>query len=469
MVERSLIENAMPKANQRSDRQIEMVKIVSRKLVGKQPVYDLGVVEDHNFLLANGTVASNCFNKSHSTAYAYVTYQTAYLKANYPTEYMAALLTSSSNNQDKIEKYRENCLKLSIEVFPPDINRSQADFLPQGKMKILFGLAAVRNLGQGAIENILAARKAAGGAFQSFADFCLQVDLRVVNRKAIETLILAGAFDRIQNNRRQLIENLEPLINWAQHKTKEKNIGQLNLFDSADNQDEAKDEAPQDAPSAPPVADYSLQEKLKLEKEHIGFYLSEHPLKSVTSAAQILSPINLSELPQLKQKQRVSAVVMLNSVRKHINSKGQPMAFVQLEDVSSEAEAVVFSDLYPKIKDFLVEDARLLIWAKTQKRDDKMQLIIDDAEPIENLKMILLELLPQQAIDTSTVTRLKTLLQHKSHQSSSAIPVIIVLKTGHERQFIRLGESFWVKNADIALDRLQKAGFNAYCQQLIRS
>lgn len=450
-----------------------MVKIVSRKLIGHQPVYDIGVVENHNFLLANGTIASNCFNKSHSTAYAYVTYQTAYLKANYATEYMAALLTSSSNNQDKVEKYRENCLRMGIEVLPPDVNCSQPDFLPQGKKKILFGLAAVRNLGQGAIENILAAREATGGAFKSFAHFCLEVDLRVVNRKAIETLILAGAFDRIQANRRQLMQNIEPLINWAQHKTKEKNSGQLNIFDylnSNNENGETEEELTwQDAPTAPEVADYSLQEKLKLEKENIGFYLSEHPLKSVQSAAQILSPINLSQLPELKQKQRVSAVVMLNSVRKHINQKGQPMAFLQLEDVSGEAEAVVFSDLYPKVRDFLVEDARLLIWAKTQKRDDKMQLIIDDAEPVEQLKMILLELSPQQATDSSTVGQLKTILQHKSNQAYSArVPVIIVLKMGLQRQFVRLGESFWVEDADIAIDKLQYAGFNAYCQQLIR-
>ena len=135
-----------------------MVKIISRQPLAKQAVYDIGVAADHNFLLANGTVASNCFNKSHSTAYAYVTYQTAYLKANYPVEYMSALLTASSGNQEKVDKYRENSQKMGIKILPPDVNRSEEDFLPLNDNDILFGLSAVKNLGQGAIENILTAR-----------------------------------------------------------------------------------------------------------------------------------------------------------------------------------------------------------------------------------------------------------------------------------------------------------------------
>ena len=131
-----------------------MVKIVGRKSLGIQTVYDIGVERDHNFLIANGLVASNCFNKSHSTADGYVTYQTAYLKANYPVEYMAALLTGSSANQDKVQKYISTCSKMGIDVLKPDINHSEIDFTPVSR-QILFGLSAIRNLGQGAIECIL--------------------------------------------------------------------------------------------------------------------------------------------------------------------------------------------------------------------------------------------------------------------------------------------------------------------------
>lgn len=125
-----------------------MVKIVSRQSLGTQLVYDIGIERDHRFILANGLVASNCFNKSHSTAYGYVTYQTAYLKANYPVEYMAALLTSNSGDTDKVQRYISTCLSMTIQMEQPDINRSEVDFTPlQGK--ILFGLSAVRNVGQG--------------------------------------------------------------------------------------------------------------------------------------------------------------------------------------------------------------------------------------------------------------------------------------------------------------------------------
>jgi DNA polymerase-3 subunit alpha len=452
-----------------------MVKIVSRKSLGKQPVYDLGVAKDHNFLLANGLVASNCFNKSHSTAYAYVTYQTAYLKANYPVEYMTALLTASSGNQDKVEKYRENCQKMGIEVEPPDINRSEEDFTPQGD-KILFGLSAVKNLGQGAIEIILQARKAANGRFKSLADFCDRMDLRVVNRRALETLIYCGAFDTIQLNRRQLINDLDVVIPWAQNRAKEREVGQMNLFDllnnstSINNQSQSNQELFEQAPSATPIEDYPLQEKLKLEKENLGFYVSEHPLKSITQSAQLLSPINLSELSEQKSRQRISAVVMLTAVKKIITKKGTPMAFIQMEDITGEAEGVVFPDTYANLEPLITENARLIIWGKVEQREEQTQLIIEDAQIVEQVNIIILEITPEQALNPKFINNLKTILQEQGGETNKMkVPVIVAIGKEQERQFIRFGQKFWVQDEQITVTSLQKAGFSAYPQSLILS
>lgn len=444
-----------------------MVKIIKREFQGLQKVYDIGVYKDHNFLTLQGLIASNCFNKSHSTAYAYLTYQTAYLKANYPVEYMTALLTASSDNQDKIEKYRENCQKMAIEVQPPDINRSQKHFTPDGQ-KILFGLEAVRNLGDGAIDNILQAREAAGGKFESLGDFCSRVDLRTVNRRALETLILCGAFDSIKANRNQLINDLELVINWAQTRAKEKATGQTNLFDFIANNQSETDLDFQQEPVAKPVEDFSLHEKLRLEKENLGFYVSEHPLKSVQESARVLSPINLTQLSEQKSRTRVSTVVIINSLKKIVTKKGDSMAFVQLEDVTGQAEAVIFPSVYAKLESILQENIPLILWGKVEHKDDQSQLIVEDANPVENVQLVIVELSVEEALDTSKNNHLRSIIQEQSGDKAEAkIPVIAKLRAGSETRLIRFGQDFWVQNATNLVQSLTNAGFLAQTNALI--
>jgi DNA polymerase-3 subunit alpha len=443
------------------------MKIVSRKSLGIQSVCDIGVEKDHNFLLANGLVASNCFNKSHSTAYAYITYQTAYLKANYPVEYMSALLTASSNDQEKVEKYRENCQKMNIVVLPPDINRSQKDFIPVGE-QILFGLAAIKGLGENAIDYIVKAREEKDKPFVSLADFCSRIDSKVIKKNAIETLVLVGAFDKIQSNRNQLINDLDLVISWAQKRAKEKASGQTNLFDLLGGNSSESDVSFELAPSAPSVPDFTLQEKLKKEKETIGFYLSQHPLQAVQKSTQILSPINLSDLGDKKTRQKVSAVVILNTVKTIVTKQGKPMAFLSLEDVSGEAEAVVFSDTYEKIQSYLHEDVHLIIWGKVDRRDEKVQLIIEDLEPIETVKMVIIRLTLQQAIDTMMQQNLKVVLREQAgDKQQGKIPTIAIVNNSLQSQFVRFGQNFWVQNTERAIAALNAAGFNADAMPLV--
>jgi DNA polymerase III subunit alpha len=445
-----------------------MVKIVNCKSLGIQKVYDIGVKKDHNFILANGLIASNCFNKSHSTAYAYVTYQTAYLKANYPTEYMTALLSASSGNTDKVEKYRDNCEQMGIKVEPPNINRSQADFTPDGN-NILFGLSAIKNLGENAIQNIIEARKNVGGKFKSFADFCSNIDLKIVTKRALEPLIYCGAFDTLEPNRNQLLEDVKLIIPWAQNKAKEKEKGQMSMFDllletpANTNSKTAFDQVPK----AKPVPDFPLKEKLKLEKEHLGFYVSEHPLKTLQESAKLLSPINIDQLPQQNTRKKISCVVALNAVKKIMTKNGDPMAFLQIEDATGTTEGIVFPSVYENLKDFLIEESQLIVWGKMQNKDDKFQIIIDDIQPIEKIQLVIIELSTEQIIEENEIKNLQARLKECSGDKNRLkIPVIAKIKSPHFSQFVRLGEEYWVQDAQATMEVLTNSNFRAQLQPL---
>ena len=447
-----------------------MVNIISRQSLGVQSVYDIGVEKDHNFLLANGLVASNCFNKSHSTAYGFVTFQTAYLKANYPVEYMAALLTANSGDQDKVQMHIANCVSMGIEVLPPNVNQSRVDFTPEGK-QILFGLSAVRNVGQGAIECILQNRDEAG-PFKSLADLCDRVDLHAVNRRALEALILSGAFDPLERNRNQLIHDLDVVLDWAQSRAKDRAIGQGNLFDVMNNS-EPSEATPngvfESAPKAAPVADFESQEKLKQEKELLGFYISDHPLKAVQKSARILAPVNLGELESQPENTTLSAIAILAHVKPVVTKKGDRMAIVLLEDLSGSVEGVVFPRSFERIGQYIQQDARLMVWGKCDRRDDQMQFIVDDAEPIEEVCMVMVELDPQIASDIEQQHRLRNVIRNSQGDDPAyaRVPVIAVIGAAGQRRLVRLGAQFRVKDPELTINALARADFKARMSPLI--
>lgn len=446
-----------------------MVKIVSRRYLGKADVYDIGVAKHHNFIIKNGLVASNCFNKSHSTAYGYVTYQTAYLKANYPLEYMAALLTANSGDTDKVQKYLNNCNNMGIEIDPPDINRSGLDFTPADQ-KILFGFSAVRNVGQNAIAAILDAREK-GAEFKSLGDFCDRIDLRVVNRRTLESLIQCGAFDKIESNRHQLVKDLELVYEWAQSRAKDRAIGQGNLFDfmgaGTRNASTSSNNGFKSIPKADPVSDYPPQEKLRMEKELLGFYVSAHPLKNIKQSSSLLAPINLVDLGEQKDKNLVCVVVMLNHVKKVMTKKGEQMAILQIEDLTTTSEAVVFPKTYERINGILEIDARLIVWGKVDKRDEQTQLLVEDAEQVEKIQMVVVELNPDEASSIDTQHHLRSILKEQSGDKDKAkVPVIGIIQAGSYRQVVRFGKQYWVQDASLTVQSLRNAQFSAHGKQL---
>ncbi len=415
--------------------------------------------------------AEYCFNKSHSTAYGFVTFQTAYLKANYPVEYMAALLTAISGDQDKVQMYIASCLSMGIQVLPPDINRSGVDFTPLNN-QILFGLSAVRNVGIGAIEAIEKSRREQG-SFKSLSDLCDRVDLRSVNKRALEALILSGAFESLEPNRQQLMHDLDLVVEWAQNRAKDREVGQGNIFDMMAGF-AAAESGPatvtfESAPKAPPVADYDPQERLKLEKELLGFYISDHPLKGVQHSAKILAPIGLADLSEQPEKVTLSAIVMLSMVKPVTTKKGDSMAVVQMEDLSGHCEAVIFPKAYARIGQYIKPDARLMVWGKVDRRDDRVQMIIDDAEPLESIRMVMVDLDPAIAGDIEQQYRLRNVLKalQGENEFAAKTPVIAVIRARNQRQAVRLGSQFRVQNAEAAVAALQAAAFRARATPLI--
>ena len=414
--------------------------------------------------------AEYCFNKSHSTAYGYVTYQTAYLKANYPVEYMAALLTCNSGDQDKVQRYIASCVSMGIEVEPPDLNRSGVDFTPL-KDSILFGLSAVRNVGEGAVESILAAREATG-EFKSLADLCDRIDPRTVNRRALEALIHCGAMDTIDpnHNRHQLVQDLELVLEWSQARARDRAIGQGNLFDLMGGTTASQSNGFEMAPKSPPIADYPPQEKLRLEKELLGFYISDHPLKSVQQAAKVLAPVSLSHLETQSDKATLSAIAMISSIKPVVTKKGDRMAILQIEDLSGQVDAVVFPKTFERIGTLMVVDARLMLWGKVDKRDDRVQFIVEDAEPVDDVCLVMVDLEPIAAADVVKQHHLRTvLLEHRGEEDKGKVPVIAVITAGDRRELVRLGAQFRVQDHQLVVQALVRAGFQARMSLLLNA
>jgi DNA polymerase-3 subunit alpha len=424
--------------------------------------------------------AEYCFNKSHSTAYGAVTYQTAYLKAHYPVAYMAALLTVNAGDTAKVQRYIANATAMGIEVMPPDINASGIDFTPV-EGRILFGLSAIRNLGEGAIRQLIESRSA-DGPFTCLGDLCDRIPSQQLNRRALEALIHSGALDALepQGNRAQLMADLELVLDWAQSRARDRASGQGNLLDllgaaTAPGPEAAHDPRradPSTMPRAAAVRDYPSQEKLRLEKELVGFYLSDHPLKQVQRPLQLLSPIALASLDELADKAKVSAVVLISELRAVTTRKGDRMAVLQLEDLSGSCEAVVFPKSYARLADHLVADARLLLWASVDRRDDRVQLIVDACCGIDDLELLMVELPADQAGDITIQHRLRECLhRHRPpmDDTGSRVPVVALVQDAGQSRYVRLGVQFCVDNPRAALETLQSASFNARVRSPLRA
>ncbi len=322
------------------------------------------------------------FNKAHAACYAVIAYQTAYLKANYQVEYMTAVLTAESRantgdtRNEKISLIVAECKRMGIHLLPPDINTSDIEFtIEDGRIR--FGLSAIKNVGEAAIESILRARTQ-DGAFRTFSDFLRRVDVSKVNRKTLESLIRAGAMDAF-GGRAALMSALETMLDQVHKDRKAASVGQVGLFEAG----ETKETASSD--HLPHVEELTSQELLGFEKELLGFYLTAHPLERTMTklgSTEAITPI--SGLGEDRVGERIQIVGLISQVKKIITKNGgSEMAFIRVEDLTGNIEVVIFPKMYARSSQLWVRDNVVVISGKVDQKDDRLVILADDAKAVD--------------------------------------------------------------------------------------
>jgi DNA polymerase-3 subunit alpha len=320
------------------------------------------------------------FNKSHSVAYSVLSYQTAWLKAHHPAQFMAALLSAEIGNTDKVVQYINEARELGLEVLPPDVNESGFKFTVVGDTRIRFGLGAVRNVGRGAIESILAGR--AERPYRSLTDLVERVDLRLCNKRVFEALICAGACDSLGGHRAQFLGGLDAALGEAQLRHQEREAGQESLFG----------ETPAARPAhstLPDLPEWPEAERLAREKEVIGFFISGHPLEPFRVEVELFGTRTTATLHEWSEHQ-VTIAAVLTSVKRQISKKtGKEYARIVLEDFHGTSEAIVFPEAWAKLNQVLVEDRAVLLSGGYSARDrgeDRVPFVVETARALEELR-----------------------------------------------------------------------------------
>lgn len=312
------------------------------------------------------------FNKSHSAAYALISYQTAYLKTHYPVEFMAACFSLDRNNTDRVVSHLNDCRSSNIEVLPPNVNESDLDFkVIDGKIR--FGLAGIKNVGENAISSIMTSRIDAG-RFANLFEFCERVTLRQVNKKVLESLIKSGAMDDFNPVRAQLMSEVESAIEFGSKTQKDKSVGQDNLFGAQF--------------TAPTISKESIEEwdettKLQFEKESVGFYISGHPLDKFSDVLKLYTNADSSTLKEKKNNSIVRLGGLLTSKKEIITKKGARMAFGTLDDLAGSVELVFFPQTFEKVHTLLDQELPLFVVGKLDMVDDQAKILVDEMGLLE--------------------------------------------------------------------------------------
>ncbi|NBI08179.1 DNA polymerase III subunit alpha [Senegalia massiliensis] len=382
--------------------------------------------------------AKYAFNKSHSAAYAVLAYETAWLKYYYPVEFMAALLTSVMGSTNSISLYIQESKRVGIEVLPPDINESFSNFTVT-KGKVRFGLEAVKNVGKPLIESIVNARKKEG-KFISLTDFCGRVDSHSLNKRAIESLIKAGAFDSIRGSRAQLLAVYEKVLEGVQQDKKKNIKGQYNMFSNSSSKDQ--NEIKRDL--LPNINEFPEKTLLSMEKEMMGIYVSGHPLSSYEETLNNISTLSTAELLELdgssgKNEKQIKIGGIIISKKNKITKNNNMMAFATLEDLFGTIELIIFPKVYDRYQKFIEEDKIVKVEGKLNIEDEgEVKIICSSITPLKKSKNEKLYLKISKDKDKNILSDIKKILSYYRGE----IPVYVYFEK--DKKTVRATRDFWV-------------------------
>jgi DNA polymerase-3 subunit alpha len=378
------------------------------------------------------------FNKAHAACYALIAYRTAWLKANHAREYMAALISSVMNTKDRVPFYVNACRELGIDVEPPDVNASQTDFaVVEGKIR--FGLNAVKNVGETAADAIVRAR-ADGGAFDSIWELTERVDPQMLNKRALESLVKCGALDSTGATRLGMLTALEAALGHGQRVSADRLAGQASIFDGAFGEDEPVEV------QHPPLAtsEFDERELLRLEKETLGLYVSEHPLERIRGDLRRKTDCALTDLERRRDGEYVTVGGIVSAIKQVTTKRGEPMVFVTLDDPTGSAEVVVFNSTYAAARELLEADRILVVKGRVDhKQAGETKVIASEVSAFESAlvrKEVRLRIDARQA-PAGLIRELASLVADFPGDA----PVYVALETSIGERTLALGPEYRVK------------------------
>jgi DNA polymerase III subunit alpha len=373
------------------------------------------------------------FNKSHAAGYALVAYQTAWLKAHYPAEYMAALLTSSKRDKDRTALYLNECRTMRIRVLVPDVNASESDFAATDGA-ITFGLSAIRNVGEGVVELITEERRK-GGPYASFQDFIERIDLTVLNKRTIESLIKAGAFDSMGSPRKGLLAVCEQMIDAVIVRRRAEDMGQFSLFGS-------EEPAMVEGAVAIPDIEWDKMVKLGFEKEMLGLYVSDHPLFGLEEALRSLTSSPIAALSEQEDRATVTIAGIVGSVTRRYSRNGELILWAQVEDLSGSVEVVCFPKVVAEVGPLIRNDAILVVRGRLDQGSDEAKVIAQQVrEPSLSVEQAVRLRVAAPSMSEELVGSLRAVLSHHPGE----VPVFIHLAGGGGDTVVRLGGEYFVE------------------------